>query len=101
MLMNIEKSGEQDNLVGIYGLDSDVTLQMSFRIYKYALVVFIFFEGQRRRVLHGLVVKCRTFDPEVQDSSLTGFPVGVSLSKTFRSPTLELVKPRKDMNNVI
>ena len=39
---------------------------------------------------------------KVLDSTLDplGFCVGVSLAKTLQSPSLVLVKPRKDMNNV-
>ena len=38
-------------------------------------------------VLHGSVVNCMTF-------------AGVSLGKTLQSPSLVLVKPRKDVDNV-
>ena len=54
-------------------------------------------------VLHGSVVKCSTCNPGVLGSSGTrssGFFVGVPLGKTLQSPSLVLVKPRKDMNNV-
>ena len=49
------------------------------------------------------VVKCLTCNPEILDSSRTGssvFFVGVSLGKTRESPSLVLVKPRIDTNNV-
>ena len=54
-------------------------------------------------VLHGSVVKCLTHNPGILGSSHTGssgFFMGVSLSKTLQSPSLVLVKPRKDINNV-
>ena len=54
-------------------------------------------------VLHGSVVKCLTRNSGVLGSSPTGFSeffVGVSLGKTLPSPSLVLVKPRKNMNNV-
>ena len=55
-------------------------------------------------VLRGSVVKCLTRNPGVMGLSRTGssgfFFVGVSFSKTLQSPSLVLVKPRKDMNNV-
>ena len=56
-----------------------------------------------RRVLRGSVVKYLTCNPVVLGSSRTGssgFFVGVSMGKTLQSPSLVLVKPRKDMNNV-
>ena len=49
------------------------------------------------------VVKCLTSNPRVPCSSRTGscgFFVGVYLGKILQSPSLVLVKPRKDMNNV-
>ena len=54
-------------------------------------------------VLHNSVVKCLTCNPEVLDSSHTGYSgffVRVSLGEILQSPSLVLVKPRKDMNNV-
>ena len=54
-------------------------------------------------VLRGSVVKCLTRNPGVLGSSSngsSGFFAGVSLVKTLQSPSLVLVKPRKDMNNV-
>ena len=54
-------------------------------------------------VLPDPVVKCLTFNPGFLGSSRTGsseFFKGVSLGKTLQSPSLVLVKPRKDMNNV-
>ena len=54
-------------------------------------------------ILHGPVVKCLTLNPGVLGLSGTGSSglfVGVSLGKTLQSPSLVLVKPRKDMNNV-
>ena len=54
-------------------------------------------------VLRGSVVKCLTRNPGVLGSSRTrsyGFFVGVSLGKTLQSPSLVLMKPRKDVNNV-
>ena len=53
--------------------------------------------------LRGSVVVCLTRNPEVRGSSRIGtsaFFVGVSLGKTLQSPSLVLLKPRKDMNNV-
>ena len=44
-----------------------------------------------------------TSDPGVMGSNPTGsskFFIGVSLGKTLQSPSLVLVKPRKDMNDV-
>ena len=52
----------------------------------------------------GSVVMCLIRNPGVLDSSCMGcseFFVGVSLGKTLQSPSIVLVKPRKDMNNVI
>ena len=57
----------------------------------------------RTGVLRGSVVKRLTRNPGVLGSSRTGssgFFVRVSLGKTLQSPSLVLVKPRKDMNNV-
>ena len=54
-------------------------------------------------VLRGSVVKCLTRNPGVLGLSCTGsseFFVGLSLGKTLQSPSLVLVKPRKDMNYV-
>ena len=55
------------------------------------------------RVLRGSVVKCLIRNPVVLGLSRTGsseFFVGVSLGKTLQSPSLVLMKPRKDMNDV-
>ena len=55
------------------------------------------------RVLRGSVVKCLTRNIVVLGSSRTestGFFVEVSAGKALQSPSLLLVKPRKDMNNV-
>ena len=56
------------------------------------------------RVLHGSLVNCFTRKPGVLGSSCTRssifFFIRVSLGKTLQSPSLVLVKPRKDMNNV-
>ena len=55
--------------------------------------------------LHGSVLKCLTSDPEVLGSINTG-PLrffsseGHWASKTLQSPSLALVKTRKDMNNM-
>ena len=54
-------------------------------------------------VLHCSVVKCLTLNPEVLGLSPTrcsDFFVGVSMGKTLQSPSLVLVKPRKEMDNV-
>ena len=54
-------------------------------------------------VLRGSVVKCLTRNQGVLGSSRTrsyGFFVRVSLGKTLQSPSLALVKPSKDRNNV-
>ena len=54
-------------------------------------------------VLCGSVVKCLTRNPGVLGSSRTdplGFFVEMSLGKTLQSPSLTLVKPRKDMNDM-
>ena len=53
--------------------------------------------------LLGSVIKYLTRNSGVLDSRRTGSSgfVGVSLGKTLQSPSLVLVKPRKDMNNVI
>ena len=59
-----------------------------------------FISGVRR----GSMVKCLNRNTGVLGSSRTGsseFFAGVSLGKTLQSPSLVLVKPRKDMNNVI
>ena len=49
------------------------------------------------------MVKCLTRNPGILGSSRTGsseFFAGVSFGKTLQSPSLVLVKTRKDMNNV-
>ena len=54
-------------------------------------------------VQRGSVVKCLNRNPGVLGSSRTGssvFFVGVSLDKTLQRPSLVLVKPRKDMNDM-
>ena len=54
-------------------------------------------------VQHGSEVKCLTRNPGALGSSRTGSPVFfvvVSLVKALKSPSLVLVKPRKDLNNV-
>ena len=51
-------------------------------------------------VLGSSVVKCLPGNPEVLGLILWVFFMGVSLGKTLQSPSLVLVKPRKDMNNV-
>ena len=59
--------------------------------------------SQTMGVLRGSVVKCLTRNPGVLGSCCTGssgFFVAVSLGKTLQSPSLLLVKPRKDMNKV-
>ena len=64
---------------------------------------FFFFWGGGRCVLRGSVVKCLTRNSGVLGSRHTGsseFFVGVSLGQTLQSPSLVLVKPRKDINNV-
>ena len=54
-----------------------------------------------RGVLRRSVVKGLTHNPGVRATlDPLGFYVGVSLGKTLQSPSLVLVKPRKDMNNV-
>ena len=63
----------------------------------------IMFSKDLLGVLHDSVVKCLTCNPGVLGWSRTyplGFFMGVSLGKTLQSPSLVLVKPRKDMNNV-
>ena len=56
---------------------------------------------QLEGVLPGSVVNCLTHGSWVQAAlDPLGFLVGVSLDKTLQSPSLVLVKPRKDMNNV-
>ena len=55
------------------------------------------------RVLHGSVVKYLTRNPGVLGSSHTGFSgffCGSLLGQDTSEPSLVLVKPRKDMNNV-
>ena len=62
------------------------------------------FEEVEAMVMRGSVVKCLTHNPGVQGLSRIGylwFLVGVSMGKTLQSPSLVLMKPRKDMNNVI
>ena len=54
-------------------------------------------------ILPGSVVKCLTRNEGVLGSSRAGsyeIFVGVSLGMTLQSPSLVLVKSRKDMNNV-
>ena len=60
-------------------------------------------EFYHRRVLRGSVVKCLTRNPGVLGSSHTGSSVffhGSVLGQDTSDPSLVLVKPRKDMNNV-
>ena len=55
------------------------------------------------RVLRGSVVKFLTRSPGIFGTSRTGssgFFVAVSFGKTLQSPSLVLVRPRKDINNV-
>ena len=55
------------------------------------------------RVLCCSVVECLRHNLGALDSNHTGsstFFMGMSLGKTLQSPSLVLVKPRKDMNNV-
>ena len=55
------------------------------------------------RVLRGSVVKCLTRNPGVLGSSRTGSSWlfgGSVLGQDTPEPSLVLVKPRKDMNNV-
>ena len=52
-----------------------------------------------KRVPHGSVVKCLTHNPGVLGSSHTGSS-GFFLGQDTSDPSLVLVKPRKDMNNV-
>ena len=59
---------------------------------------------QPRGFLRGLVVEHLTRNPGVLDLScnrFSGFFVGVSFGKKLQSPSLLLVKPKKDMNDVI
>ena len=56
-----------------------------------------------KKVPRGSVVKCLTRDPGVLGSSCTGssgFFRGSVLGQDTSEPSLVLVKPRKDMNNV-
>ena len=65
---------------------------------------FLFFQGQIPLfcgVMRGWVVKCLTLNPWVLGSSCIWsfrFFMGVSFGKTLPSPSLVLVKLRKDMN---
>ena len=55
------------------------------------------------RLLCASIVKCLTHNPWVLGSSCTGSSgllMRVSLGKILQSPSLVLVKPRKDMSNV-
>ena len=55
------------------------------------------------RVLHGSVIKSLTPDPGVlgfRCIGSSGLVMGVSLGKTLQSPSLVLVKPKKDINDV-
>ena len=55
------------------------------------------------RVLCGSVVKCLTHKPGILGSSRTGSSGGFCgsvLGQDTSEPSLVLVKPRKDMNNV-
>ena len=54
-------------------------------------------------LLSGSVTECLTRNQAALGASCTGSSVcfiGVSLGKTLHSPSLMLVKPMKDMNNV-
>ena len=62
---------------------------------------FLFFSNCISGVLCGSMVECWTGNPGVLGSSRTGSTesfLGVPFGKTLQSPSIELVKPRKDMN---
>ena len=68
---------------------------------------FLFLSKSNSIILAGVpcgsVVKCSTLNPGAwvwTAPDPVGFFVGVSLGKTLKNPSLVLVKPRKDMNNV-
>ena len=51
--------------------------------------------------LRGSVVRCWTHNPVVMNrTGSSGFFMGVFLGKTLQSPSLIIVKPREDMDNV-
>ena len=60
------------------------------------IVKLLFVKGLRG--LLSSVVKCLTCNPGVLDP-LRSF-LGLSLGKSLKTPSLVLVKPRKDINNV-
>ena len=65
----------------------------------YSSAVFVLVVGVQR----GSVVNCLTGNPGVLGLNHTGFSgffIGVSLGNTLQSPSIVLVKPEKDMNNV-
>ena len=71
------------------------------KLWFYMLTDISFFN--HKGVLRCSMVECSTRNPGVLVSirpGSSGFFVGVSLGKTLQSPSLVLVKPRKDMNNV-
>ena len=93
---NSENVDEMASLLGSYLLHKSI----SFVPHSFTLLT---------KNVRSSVAKCLTRSQGVLDSSSTGssvfffffFPcVGMYLGKTLQSPSLVLVKPRKDMNNM-
>ena len=83
--------------------EGEVIYKVTGRNVLYRLNIRIQRPHLPRWVLRGSVVKCLTRNPGVLGSRRTGsseFFVRVSLGQTLQSPSLVLVKPRKDTNNV-
>ena len=108
-------SGRRDNRkINKCSVLTEVRLDTWRLIFVCTALKYIHIHGQEGRViigrvggggggLRGSVVKCLTRYPGVLGSNRTGsfgFFVRVSLGKTLQSPSLVLVKPRKEMNNV-
>ena len=88
--------GRVENIVGKgenAGYQHFLLFPQCFRKYNFKI----------RGVLRSSLVKCLVIQGSWVRAALDplGFFVGVSLGKTLQSPSLVLVKPQKDINNVI
>ena len=81
----------------------------ALELKKIAMFVFVYtlastnIKESATRVLHGSLVKCLTRNPGVLGLSRTGSSGifrGSVLGQDTSEPSLEVVKPRKDMNNM-
>ena len=67
----------------------------------YSALTYDVMKSYLTRVPRGSVVECLPRNPGVLGSSRTGFFRGSVLGQDTSEPSLVLVKPRKDINNVI